>query len=296
MLRVAVTGGTGFIGRRVVRELLTAGATPLLLVRPGSGARARSVVTGAAEVEASSVNVLEVDFDDPPADLFERAGRPEALVHLAWSNLHDSMAAVHLSEELPRHRGVAAALIRPGLRRVVATGTSAEYGVVHGPVSENTPVAPTTDYGRAKARLHAELAELCVAAGSTLVWARLFPLLGEDQPEHELLGRLRTAVEQGKSTFDMSLGEQLRDYLDVDVAGRLVAELVLDEHADGVYNVCSGQPISIRRLAEEWRERTRSDIALRFGHRPSPTHESMAFWGDRTRLDGLLQRRDQPAG
>lgn len=76
----------------------------------------------------------------------------------------------------------------------------------------------------------------------------------------------------------MSLGEPPRDYLDVAT------------HPDsaGVYNVRSGRPISVRRLAEEWCRTNAPDIELRLSEVPMPTHESPAFWRDRSRLDVLL--------
>ena len=57
-----------------------------------------------------------------------------------------------------------------------------------------------------------------------LTWARLFYLYGEGQAENSLLPQLKKAVEQGDKVFNMSGGEQLRDYLPVaEVARRLVS-------------------------------------------------------------------------
>ena len=277
-MRIAVTGGTGFLGRRVVEHLQVDGQDVVLVVRPGRG----------PSLAQPGVTVLEVDFDDPPADLHARAGHPDVVVHLAWSRLDDGRSSGHLDVELPRHVGMARALAGDGLRRIVATGSSAEYGLVHGPVREDAPRAPTLAYGAAKIAFHAALTELADETGVELVWARMFPLCGEDQPERELLGRLRAAAAAGERTFAMSLGEQLRDYLDVAAAGRLVAALATHPDAAGVYNVCSGRPISVRRLAEEWCRTNAPDLELRLGEVPMPTHESPAFWGDRRRLDTLL--------
>ena len=283
-MRIAVTGGTGFLGRRVVEQLRKDGHDVVLVVRHGRGSTLDLPGT-----------VLEVDFDEPPADLHARTGRPEVVIHLAWAGLDDGHSPRHLDVELPRHLGMARALAGHGLRRIMATGSSAEYGVVHGPVREDTPTHPTLAYGAAKVAFHAALTELAGAVGAELVWARMFPLHGEDQPERELLGRLRVAARQGERTFAMSLGEQLRDYLDVTTAGLLVATLATHSDASGVYNVCSGRPISVRRLAEEWCRTNAPDLELRLGEVPMPTHESPAYWGDRSRLDALLGVGSAPA-
>jgi nucleoside-diphosphate-sugar epimerase len=79
----------------------------------------------------------------------------------------------------------------------------------------------------------------------------------------------------------------LRDYLPVtEVAARLVTIL---EHADlpGTINVCSGKPISVRRLVELRIAERQSTIQLNLGHYPYPDYEPMAFWGDSSRYDNL---------
>ena len=53
-----VTGGTGFVGANVVRELLAEGATVRVLARPGGERRA---------LAGLSVEIVEGDLLDPPS-------------------------------------------------------------------------------------------------------------------------------------------------------------------------------------------------------------------------------------
>ena len=46
-------------------------------------------------------------------------------------------------------------------------------------------------------------------------------------------------------------GQQLRDYLPVDDAARYLVVLALNGRDNGVVNVCSGRPVSVRELVEE---------------------------------------------
>jgi len=50
----------------------------------------------------------------------------------------------------------------------------------------------------------------------------------------------------------MSGGEQLRDYLSVEEAARYLVSLALNKGDNGIVNICSGKPISIRRMVEGW--------------------------------------------
>jgi dTDP-6-deoxy-L-talose 4-dehydrogenase (NAD+) len=52
--------------------------------------------------------------------------------------------------------------------------------------------------------------------------------------------------------------------------------------------VCSGEPISVRKLVEGWIKDNGWSIGLDLGHYPYPDYEPMAFWGDRQKLDRCL--------
>jgi dTDP-6-deoxy-L-talose 4-dehydrogenase (NAD+) len=87
----------------------------------------------------------------------------------------------------------------------------------------------------------------------------------------------------------MSGGEQLRDYLDVTEAASHLAQLALGQRGHGLVNLCSGRPISVRRLVEGWIKTNRWSIRPDLGRYPDPTHEPLAFWGDATKLSHCLQ-------
>jgi hypothetical protein len=56
----------------------------------------------------------------------------------------------------------------------------------------------------------------------------------------------------------------------------------------GVVNVCSGRPVSVRKLVENWIQENGWKIMLNPGRHPYPDYEPMAFWGDRKKLEDLL--------
>jgi dTDP-6-deoxy-L-talose 4-dehydrogenase (NAD+) len=122
----------------------------------------------------------------------------------------------------------------------------------------------------------------------TLQWARLFYLHGEGQNPNSLLAALDRAIDAGDDTFNMSAGEQLRDYLAIDVAADYLAAILQQRAFNGVVNCSSGQPISVRALVEQRLRERGASISLNLGHYPYPTHEPMAFWGVADRLQQLL--------
>lgn len=280
-MKIAVTGASGFIGRAVVAELSRRGIETVAAARSAEG-----VVPG-----CPGTKIVRLDLHDSSADAYERLGRPDALIHLAWGGLPNYRSLHHIEQELPAQYRFLRSLVEAGLTSLVVAGTCFEYGMQSGPLSEGLPTRPGNPYGFAKDALRQQLEYLKGAHPFALTWARLFYLYGEGQAETSLLPQLRKAVERGEKTFNMSGGEQLRDYLSVDeTAGHLVS-LALAGCDAGVVNVCSGRPVSVRRLVEGWIRDNNWSIGLNLGHYPYPDYEPMAFWGERHKLDGILDGR-----
>jgi nucleoside-diphosphate-sugar epimerase len=243
-------------------------------------------------VREQAAGVIECDFRNPPADLYDRLGRPDVLVHLAWGGLPHYKSLHHFEDELPIQYAFLKRLITGGLRRCVVAGTCLEYGNQEGELSEDCPALPTTAYAFAKDCLRRQLELFRGAHQFELTWARLFYTYGEGQAPTSLYSLLQAAVARGDRTFDMSGGEQVRDYLPVRAVARALVDLALAPSHHGVVNVCAGHGITVRRLVEGWLEENGWDISLNFGRLPYPDYEPHAFWGARDKLISLVGGHD----
>jgi dTDP-6-deoxy-L-talose 4-dehydrogenase (NAD+) len=268
-VNVAVTGASGFLGRHVLAALAQRGLVPV--------AASRERAPGLERATA-------FDLHDPPPDVFERLGKPETLIHLAWAGLPNYRSSHHVEQELPAQRRFLETMIEAGTHNVVVAGTCLEYGLQGGLLSEDQPARPTTAYGLAKDALRRDLQRLQSRRPFSLTWARLFYVYGDGQSASSLLSQLKAAVQRGDAVFNMSGGEQLRDYLRVEEAADLLVRLACSGRDNGVVNVCSGSPISVAELVRGWIERNGWSIALNLGYYPYPDYEPMAFWGDRRKL------------
>ena len=181
------------------------------------------------------------------------------------------------------------AMVEAGLQSLFVTGTCLEYGMQSGPLSEDMVTLPSNPYGNAKDALRRQLEILKSAKPFALTWARLFYIYGEGQPKGSLYPQLKDAVLRGERVFNMSGGEQLRDYLPVEEVARLISILAERRYDEGCVNVCAGKPISVRNLVESWIEENDWPIRLNLGHYPYHDYEPMEFWGDRKKLDRLLK-------
>lgn len=277
-MKVAVSGATGFIGRHVLAELESRLVETIALVRSASS----------KSIERSSRRVIELDLHEAPSNAFELMGQPDVLIHLAWSGLPNYKSLHHFEQELPAQYRFLKSLVESGLQNIVVAGTCFEYGMQSGLLSEDMAPHPSNPYGFAKDALRCQLEYLKSAHPFLLTWTRLFYLYGEGQAESSLLPQLRQAAGRGDSVFNMSGGEQLRDYLPVTEIAHHLVSLALAKKDMGVVNVCSGTPISVRKLVEGWIKENGWSIKLNLGHYPYPDYEPMAFWGDSRKLSTFI--------
>lgn len=279
-MKVLVTGATGFVGRHVVQALLARGCE----VR----AVARNAETAADLSWINAVEFIAADIHAPTLNIQALTDGVDALVHLAWPGLPNYQALFHFEHNLMADYRFIKGAVEAGISQVLVTGTCFEYGLQSGPLSEQTAPQPINPYGLAKNTLRVFLQNLQQAQPFTLQWARLFYLHGEGQNPNSLLAALDRAIDAGDDSFNMSAGEQLRDYLAIETAAGYLAAILQQREFDGVINCASGQPISVRALVEQRLQARGSSIRLNLGHYPYPTHEPMAFWGVTDRLQQLL--------
>ena len=88
----------------------------------------------------------------------------------------------------------------------------------------------------------------------------------------------------------MSGGEQLRDYLPVEKVAEYIVKISLQDKIGGVINCCSGEPIPIRKLVENYLIEKNKNIKLNLGYYPYPEYEPMAFWGDTNKLNKVINK------
>jgi nucleoside-diphosphate-sugar epimerase len=280
-MKIAVTGASGFVGQRVVAELQNRSIPATLVMRNSVN----------LPTSLTNHNLTIIDINDPPINSYELMGDPDILIHLAWDGLPNYKSLHHFEEELPKQFQFLKLLIESGLKNLVVTGTCLEYGMQSGLLTEDVRSQPANPYAFAKDVLRSQLEYLQQIQPFNLTWARLFYLYGDGQAKNSLLSQLKRSVELHETFFNMSGGEQLRDYISVTEVAKHLVSLALSPQNNGIVNVCSGNPISVRKLVEGWIDRYGWSINLNLGYYPYPDHEPMAFWGDRHKLDRCLEAK-----
>lgn len=271
-MRVAVSGASGFIGRYVLSNLINRGIKPIALTRD------KSKISNFGH----NIEIIELDINSQDLDTFQKIGSPELLIHLAWDGLPNYRSLHHFESELPKHYQFIKNLVQSGLKKVFITGTCLEYGMQSGELSPILPTRPENPYGYAKDALRKQLFFLKTNIDFQLIWGRLFYMYGEGQSPYSLYPQLKKAVENGDKSFNMSGGEQLRDYLHVSQVAELIVSSSLGNSSSECINICSENPISVKKIVESWLKENHWNIELNLGYYPYPDYEPMEFWGKKS--------------
>jgi nucleoside-diphosphate-sugar epimerase len=281
-VRILVTGASGFIGSHVVTALLERGHTVVAAGRDATKARQHSW--------HDAVDFVALGIPGDTSDLFERSGRPDALLHAAWDRLDDYRAPMHFEQQLFDHYRFISSLVKQGLGQCLVLGTCLEYGLQQGALHEALPCKPILAYPLAKHLLHQLLQGLQFNTCFGLQWVRLFYTYGPGQRSSSLIAQLDAAIAARANVFDMSPGDQLRDYLPVQKLAGLLARIMEQRDFDGTVNCSSGVPVEVRALVEAHIREQGATIRPNPGRYGYPDHEPFAFWGDTTKLLELLER------
>lgn len=268
-MKIALTGASGFVGSHVLTELMKHDVEVVAITRDA---------TKLGYIK-DAISVLELDIYSD-ADCYKVIGSPDILIHLAWDGLPNYKSLHHFETELPRQYKFIKQMVESGLNSLFVSGTCFEYGMQSGALHANTKTNPSNSYGYAKDALRRQLELLGEVKPFNLTWGRLFYIYGEGQSSSSLYSQLKHAVLRGDKVFNMSGGEQLRDYLPVEAVAKMIVKHALLQQNKGCVNICSGKPISVYSLVEKWMRKNNWEIELNLGYYPYPSYEPMAFWGE----------------
>ncbi len=224
---VLVTGGAGYIGSHVVRQLGESGEQVVTLDNLCTGFR-EAVTSGELVVgDTGDAALLEQLFDTYDID---------AVMHFAAHTIVPESVAEPLKyygNNTASSRTLLEAAARHGVRHVVFSSTAAVYGIPpEGRASEETPTRPINPYGTSKLMTEWMLRDLAAAGGPAYVALRYFNVagcdpggrIGQSTPNATLLVKVACEAAVGRrshvSVFGTDYptpdGTGLRDYIHVE--------------------------------------------------------------------------------
>lgn len=275
MSSILVTGGTGYLGQGIVKQLVAD--------------RNKVIVCGTAGSHVAGADYYECDIfsiDDPYA-YFKK---PDCVLHLAWKDGFNHNSEAHLGY-LNDHCKLVKKLLDGGLKHLAVMGSVHEIGFHEGSVDASTPCNPMNNYGIAKNALRQYCEVEACAHSAKLQWLRGYYIVGNPERGCSVFSKIYAAAREGKKTFPFVTGENQFDFLDYGEFCYKTASVVEQDQLLGIINICSGRPQRLRDRVERFIKEEGLDIALEYGAFQERPYDSVAIWGNSRDADELVQRR-----
>lgn len=283
-MRVLVTGATGGLGELVINKLLAQGIKVIATSRKDEKARQCDFFDKVTYIS------YDINTQNEP-DLYSYFKKPDALIHLAWEKLDEYKNEAHTTNILQSHKRFLSDLIDKGLKDITVVGTCYEYGLQEGILKESMASKPVLPYPEGKNLLREFLESKQKIRPFSLKWTRVFYVFGEVKGRKNLFTHLVNAIKNNESSFNMSGGEQIRDFLSPDEIAERIVKIALQNKVTGIINCCSGKPVKLKDFVLEFLNKNSSKIKLNLGVYPYADYEPMETWGDVEKLNGILNAK-----
>lgn len=263
MAHLLVTGGAGYIGSHVLRALLRARHTAVVV---------DDLRNGRADfVEGAPLLRRDCGDRDALGRAFASHGPFDAVIHLAaHASVAESVAnpLLYYRENVAGSETLIETSLQHGVRGFVLSSTAAVYGHPDfQPIPESAPLAPINPYGASKAMIERMLADVEAAHGMRWTALRYFNACGADpeggigechEPETHLIplalaaaAGLRPELALYGTDYATRDGTCIRDFIhvtDLATAHVLAVESLLQDGPGGAYNLGTGNGHSLREV------------------------------------------------
>ena len=272
--KVLVTGACGYIGRHVVAELLRQGH--------------HVIASDFANLDLpEGVEFTDYPIFDGSPDIYDRLGKPDVLIHLAWKHgfIHNSSA--HM-EDLSKHVVFLNHMIDAGIWSICVMGSMHEVGYWEGAIRTDTPCNPLSQYGIAKNALRQSMLLYSQGKQTNFHWLRAFYIFGDDRHGSSIFAKLLQAAAEGKQTFPFTSGKNYYDFIHVDDLAKQIVAASLQDQKNGVINVCTGNPKTLAEQVEWYIKENQLPITLEYCKFPDRPYDSPGVWGDSSDIRQIL--------
>lgn len=276
MEKILVTGANGYIGKHVVKFLLSKGYEVI-----ASDFRFDNVDDRATK--------LTVPIFTENKEIYKDVGRPDICIHLAWKDgfLHNSPAHI---ENLSNHFVFCKNMLDGGLKHISVMGSMHEIGYHEGSIDENTPTNPLSLYGVAKNSLRQSLSILLNNYEDVFFqWLRAYYILGDDKSNNSIFTKIIEKSEQGEKIFPFTSGKNKFDFISVDELAEQISVASIQKTEVGIINCCSGTPISLAEKVETFIKENGFEIKLGYNMYPDRPYDSPGVWGDNKKIQKIMK-------
>jgi UDP-glucose 4-epimerase len=290
--KILITGGAGFIGTHLVKELSL--QYDLTVIDNLSN---KMSYFNAQMLKENHISFFEEDImNKEKITEIIRKCRPDSCVHLAAKiSVSESILDPYstMSVNVTGTLNVLEACKCNSVKRFVFASSAAVYGHVNTlPIPENTELKPISPYGASKVA-----AEKIISAYANLhlfesiISLRFFNVFGVGQSDEYagVISKFKERIQDGSSPVIYGDGNQQRDFVSV---GDVVDSIVVSMNppvgvTEGTFNIATGMPTSIYDLAKIM-TRIMGKPALRPIYKKAAEGDIRQSYADTTKTNNVL--------
>ena len=264
-----VTGATGFIGSWLVSELLDNGYKVTVLVRDESGLLRE--IADNPQCTVVEKNILDTTSDDISDRDFSVG------FHLAWGGV-DTKHKNDLNLQLENIRialKVMELYARVGCKKLIASGTVAEYVFSEDIMNLNSRQTPNDFYGAAKVSAHYFLEVRARQLKQDFIWAVIPSTFGERRKDNNIITYTIKSLLKKEIPKYGNL-EQMWDFLYVSEVARALRMIGEEGKPGKVYGIGSGQYRRLKDYIETIRDLIDPALELGIGEVPSMSEQTFS--------------------
>lgn len=273
--RILVTGGNGYLGRHLVERLKGEGVEVFIIDKYGD----------------ASANVFILDIGDLKVvkDAITKI-QPDIIFHLAASlnrernfDQYEDTNNVNLIGT----QNLLFALRDTNYQNFIFTSTSEVYGSNIAPFVETQLPDAASPYSLTKVFAENFINTFSKTYGKGFTTLRLFNFFGRNMSPKFFIPQMINTLRENK-TFEMTEGEQKRDFLYLDDVISAMVLAARQPATNEIFNVCSGEAVSLKELVLEIKNKLNSQSKIVFGALPYRENEVWNMVGDNHKIKEKL--------
>lgn len=286
-MKILVTGGAGFIGSHLVRNLVLNNHQVIVA----------DILLRGNKIEHDIFSKIEFHKADvrDSNKMQELSKGCDLIFHFAAVLGVDVVAnnpVETMDTEVIGMRNICDAALNNGIDKIIYASTSGVYGhsAIDQTVTETISVDPRTSYAIAKRYNEIYLGALYQEKGLNSISLRFFNVYGPGQDNRMVVPRF---IEQAKANEMITVfgeGKQTRDFTYINDA--IQSCLLLMDKVDGaeIYNIAHEREITILELAETIKSITKSNSEIKFVEAPKKRYdyEVERRWGSSEKLHAKI--------
>lgn len=277
MKNILITGGSGYIGKHLTKELLDRGFYVSI------------VDNNVDESLDKRAYICNKSIFSGSESIYEDLGKPDICIHMAWRDGFVHNSDKHLLD-LSKHYEFINNMINGGLKHLVVIGTMHEVGYWEGKIDENTPCNPMSMYGIAKNSLRQSIEIMLKDKDVVFQWLRLYYITGDEIEGNSIFSKIAAKEKNGHRKFPFTTGKNKYDFIDINELVEQLAIVTTQTEIQGIINCCSGKPISLADRVEKFIKDNNYKIQLEYGAFPDRPYDSPIVYGENSKIKKILAK------